>query len=686
SDANKPISTATQTVLNLKVDKVSGKGLSTEDYTTTEKTKLAAVTGTNTGDQDISGIAINTTKIGDLASLTTTNTSNIVAAVNEIQATKAPLTSPTFAGTVTASGTLTANAIVKSGGTSAQFLKADGSVDSNVYFIPNTSKIAIGYIAGSGGQGDHSIAIGGNTAQGVQAENAIGIGYAAGQYSQGLNSIAIGAFAGNNTQPANSIVLNATGVPLNGSASGLFVDPIRSASGSSSLFYNTTTKEITYGNSPSVSLISGVTGTLPIANGGTGSSTQNFIDLTTNQTIAGTKTFSSNMNINGVTIGKNGSQSMIIGESTYSGTDGNVTAVGFMSLNGNSGANNTALGSNALRNSGATSYNTAIGLEAGSSVNTGGYNTLLGYSAKTNSATPTITNAVAIGNGATVNASNTIQLGNTSITNVNTSGTLTSGAVTYPKTHGTSGQVLSTTGSGTLSWTTPTGGSGTTNYLPRFTSASAIGDSKISDDGTRISIGNPNGGQGSYSGFNSDNNTRLFVNGGRELESIKMSFPGDPYNNVLSFNWYNTAWKLRTERNSANITDLSFARFDGTSDIEYMKLSQLGNLSVVGTVTANSLVKLGGTSSQYLMADGSVSTGAAAVREVADEFTATAAQTSFTLTQTPSVNSKVKMYVNGIRISNTAYSVSGNTLTYNPANNGAYALSAGDRVQMDYYW
>ncbi len=43
SDANKPISTATQTALDLKVDKISGKGLSTEDYTTTEKTKLSGI-------------------------------------------------------------------------------------------------------------------------------------------------------------------------------------------------------------------------------------------------------------------------------------------------------------------------------------------------------------------------------------------------------------------------------------------------------------------------------------------------------------------------------------------------------------------------------------------------------------------------------------------------------------------
>ncbi len=45
------------TSLNLKVDKVTGKDLSTNDYTTAEQTKLAAISGTNTGDQDLSGLA-----------------------------------------------------------------------------------------------------------------------------------------------------------------------------------------------------------------------------------------------------------------------------------------------------------------------------------------------------------------------------------------------------------------------------------------------------------------------------------------------------------------------------------------------------------------------------------------------------------------------------------------------------
>lgn len=44
SDLDKPISNATSTALGNKVDKVNGKGLSTNDYTNAEKDKLAAIT------------------------------------------------------------------------------------------------------------------------------------------------------------------------------------------------------------------------------------------------------------------------------------------------------------------------------------------------------------------------------------------------------------------------------------------------------------------------------------------------------------------------------------------------------------------------------------------------------------------------------------------------------------------
>jgi hypothetical protein len=79
---------------------------------------------------------------------------------------------------------------------------------------------------------------------------------------------------------------------------------------------------------------------------------------------------------------------------------------------------------------------------------------------------------------------------------------------------------------------------------------------------------------------------------------------------------------------------------------------------------------------------------AAAVRPTTDQFSATANQTTFTLTQTPLTNANSKdnvwMFINGVRTNNDAYSVSGTTLTYVPGSNGSYALLAGDRIQFDY--
>jgi hypothetical protein len=75
-----------------------------------------------------------------------------------------------------------------------------------------------------------------------------------------------------------------------------------------------------------------------------------------------------------------------------------------------------------------------------------------------------------------------------------------------------------------------------------------------------------------------------------------------------------------------------------------------------------------------------------ALKDVADEFTATSAQTNFILTQTPSTTSKVKMFINGIRISNIAFSISGTTLNYVPTNNGGYTLTVNDRIQFDYFY
>lgn len=72
---------------------------------------------------------------------------------------------------------------------------------------------------------------------------------------------------------------------------------------------------------------------------------------------------------------------------------------------------------------------------------------------------------------------------------------------------------------------------------------------------------------------------------------------------------------------------------------------------------------------------------------------ATANQTAFTLT-VPSgktidaTNYLVQMYINGVYVGdniNGVLTVTGTTATYAPANNGSYALMAGDRVQIVYW-
>lgn len=102
-----------------------------------------------------------------------------------------------------------------------------------------------------------------------------------------------------------------------------------------------------------------------------------------------------------------------------------------------------------------------------------------------------------------------------------------------------------------------------------------------------------------------------------------------------------------------------------------------------GVTTLTGLVKGNGSSA---FSAAVVGTDYSLVREVADEFTTSSSQTTFTLTQTPSTASKVRMFINGVRISNSAYSHSGTTLTYNPTNNGSYSLTTGDRIQFDYYY
>ena len=482
SDAAKPISAATETALSTKAPIASpaligvptaptaAPGTNSTQIATTAYTTAAIAAATAA-----SGVADNSITSAKIANGAVTDAKITSVAGSKITGV-IPVASggtgqSTVAGILSTLGFASNNiAIGSQAGTPNQGVNANtiaiggGAARTN----QGQSSIAIGYVSGDTNQGANSISIGGNAAQGGQGAQAVAIGFAAGQNGQGANAVAIGTFAGQSSQAANSIAINATGTstPLNPTTTGFFVNPIRSTTATSNLlYYNTSTKEIT---------------------SGAGS----FVDLTTNQTISGSKTFSSDVSVNGVKIGRglgNNGQNVAIGaDALASGTGTRNTAVGYgamrqysgTSFDNNSsvgyfnmpslttGSGNTSVGAESMLNlltgtsntsignqsliSVTGSNNVGVGKRSGQTITSGSQNTIVGTDADVSSAT--LNNATAVGYGAQVTASNSIQLGNSSVTNVKTSGTITAGAVTYPNTNGTPGQVLTANGNGTASW------------------------------------------------------------------------------------------------------------------------------------------------------------------------------------------------------------------------------------------
>ena len=289
-----------------------------------------------------------------------------------------------------------------------------------------------------------------------------------------------------------------------------------------------------------------------------------------------------------------------------------------------------------------------------------------------------------------LNTVGTITSGTISVTtNIKTSSTLTAGTVTYPNTHGTSGQVLSTTGSGTLTWAT--------TAAPSDASTSVKGIVQLAGDlaGTAsLPTVNTVGGVSSSTIGTINTTVTAATNNNTVSTIVKRDASGNFSAGTITANLNgnvtgNLTGNATTATTASSVSGTVAIANGGTNATTAANaLTNLGAAPLSSPIFTNipqAPTAIAGTNNTQLATTAFVTTAVAAiaVRITSEEYTATAGQTAFTILQTP-LSGVVWMFVNGTRIKNGAYTVSGKSITYNPTNNNSYTLVLNDRIQFDY--